>query len=416
MPHDSGPTGVKNVFSDLLSAVISSSRNFHRLEHLGRRSGSRTFDEEAITGLVLAELTGRAYQVAAPCTQCGGAECIDWSGQPPPQAGAARAKAMTKHEEGGNAKYGEDGNGADFAIAVQFGAEDRETRLLVQAKRSEGGKRPNIPPRQYRLLLDAAASLDAAPYYAIYIQAKDAHTSLPTVCDVHVTAAERCIVLVPAGPEEGADYLPRLSLAELAKRGRPLRCLAGCASTSTRSSSVGDAVNAFVHASFSDYVPASADSPPLDVGTRVEIRTDHQMVDPMTGVARDQVLMVRLGERQWVSSPEPRFIGHAPEMTAAEIRQAARMWWRLNARRALTVGHVVAVERSGDVVGVYRVKGGIERRVDNAETRVAFDVEEEPDEQVRRGVVAMADLVTSTSRGTRNPVRYLGPLDPTVPD
>ncbi|NMF27496.1 hypothetical protein [Cellulosimicrobium aquatile] len=405
------------MFSDLLSAVISSSRNFHRLEHLGRRSGNRTFDEEAITGLVLAELTGRAYEVVASCTECGGAECSEWSGQPPPRAKAARARAMTKREEGGNAREGKVGNGADFAIAVQLGAGDRETRLLVQAKRSEGGERPDIPPHQYQMLLDAAASLDAAPFYAIYVQAKDAHTSLPTACDVHVAAAERCIVLVPAGPKGTAGYLPKMSLADLAERGRPLRCLAGCTSTSTRaSSSVGDAVNAFVHASFSDYVPASADSPPLDVGTRVEIRTDHQMVDPMTGVARDQVLMVRLGERQWVSSPEPRFIGHAPEMTAAEIRQAARMWWRLNARRALTVGHVVAVERSGDVVGVYRVKGGIERRVDNAETRVAFDVEEEPDEQVRRGVVAMADRVTSTSRGTRNPVRYLGPLDLTVPD
>ncbi|SDF87169.1 hypothetical protein SAMN04487781_2881 [Cellulosimicrobium cellulans] len=324
---------------------------------------------------------------------------------------------MTKRQEGGDARTGAIGNGADFAIAVQLGAGDRETRLLVQAKRSEEGKRPKIPLDQYQKLLGAAASLDAAPFYAIYIQAKNAHASLPTVCDIHFAAAERCIVLVPAGPEGTADYLPTMSLAELAKRGRPLRCLAGCASTSTRpSSSVEDAVTAFVRASFPDYVPASADSPPFDVGTRVEIRTDHQMVDPLSGAARDQVLMVRLGERHWVSAPEPRFIGHAPEMTASEIREAARMWWRLNARRALTVGHVVAVERSGDVVGVYRVKGGIECRVDNTETRVAFDVDKEPDEQVRRGVVAMADHVTSTSRGTRNPVRYLGPLDLTVPD
>lgn len=79
---------VPDVFVNLRDATVRSARNYHRLEHLGRRNAF-TFHEETITDLVLAEMAGKAYTIDAACPNCTpGSTCGDWNGNA--LAGAAK--------------------------------------------------------------------------------------------------------------------------------------------------------------------------------------------------------------------------------------------------------------------------------------------------------------------------------------
>lgn len=410
-----------DVFSDLLTATVSSSRNFHRLEHLGRR-GLRTFHEETVTGLLIAELTGRPFDVVAPCPACASESCREWNGQAPPVPMSARARTLTRYEEGGNKKTGVPGTGADFVIELREvdvnGGQDNgglaKTRLLVQAKRVRPGVRINLPKLQYADLLKAATDLDAAPFYALYVQQPDAHASTPTGCAVHTTAAERSIVLVPAGSPGTAGYLPGKTVVGMLELGLPLRCLAGCPTTGTNyATPVATSVKKFVQKAFAEYEPATEHSQALDGAERLVIDAGHRFVAPPQTKLANEVLAVRLGPQQDAPEADRRYIGYAPSMSLDEVREAARKWWRMNEPRAATVRYVIALTWSGHVVEVYRALPGIESVVEGAGTRVAYRLIEEADDDLRQRLMAMAQSLSELPPAARNPIRYLGPLSST---
>lgn len=115
------------------------SRNYHRLEHLGRRD-AYTFHEETITDLLVAEMAGKSYDIDATCPVCAtGAACPDWDGATRLGVRGIHVRALTKIEEGGNRRLKRAGVHADFVVAVQDHDPDLpgrgpEHRMLVQAK------------------------------------------------------------------------------------------------------------------------------------------------------------------------------------------------------------------------------------------------------------------------------------------
>jgi len=401
-------TYAPGVVSDLLDAVIRSARTFHRLEHLGRRGPTSTLKEETITDLLLAELQGREFEVVGRCPRCGG-ECPDWTGSPR-RPMRVRAKALTKYQEGGNSAHGKAPTGADFVLAMR-GTDGREVLMFVQAKRAVAGKKSLVEADQYRALLRAATDHHAVPLYAFYVQQPDAHTSTDTRCSRHVSAAERSIVLVMAGESGTADYLPGLSTVDLLSRGLPLRCLGGCPTVgSTERAPVVERADAFIRALDPDYRPRervdrSDDGAPPDIpdGAAV-VYDDGAWRVGRVDAAEDQVLVVRLGAQAIAEEPDRTYIGWGQGMTADQVRDAARMWWKLNQARVARVRHLVAVAE-GEVVGVYDVVADPRSESVNGVHRIAFELVDAASDR-RRELSALVAAHPAKS-GARNPVRYL---------
>lgn len=401
-------TYAPGVVSDLLDAVIRSARTFHRLEHLGRRGPTSTLKEETITDLLLAELQGREFEVVGRCPRCG-RDCPDWTGSPR-RSMRVRAKALTKYQEGGNIAHGKAPTGADFVLAMR-GADEREVLMFVQAKRAVIGEKSLVDEVQYRALLRAAADHHAVPLYAFYVQQPDAHTSTGTRCSRHVSAAERSIVLVAAGEPGTAEYLPGLDIPALLSRGLPLRCLGGCPTVgSTERAPVVERADAFVRALDPDVRPRESvdradDGAPRDVpGGAAVVFDDGAWRIGRVDAAEDQVLVVRLGAQAVAEEPDRAFIGWGPGMTRDQVRDAARMWWKLNQERAARVRHLVAVAE-GEVVGAYDVVADPRSESFGGGHRIAFEV---VDAEPRRSAELSALVAARPAKsGARNPVRYL---------
>lgn len=395
------------VFSSLLDATIRSSRSFHRLEHLGRTRRPFTLYEESITDLLMAELIGREFEVVARCPHpvCGGS-CRDWSGQPRPLGKWVSAKALTKYQEGGNAAHNVTGTGADFVFSVRgpapHGGPRPVYRLMIQAKRALIGERSEVDDVQYSKLLTAAEAFKAAPFYAFYVQQPDAHTSSPTACLSHTSAAERSIVLVPAGGPGTLTYLPGMANEDMLALGLPLRCLGGCSTVSSSRASVTDAVTLFIRRAFPSYLP-SDDPIPRHELPMIEIDPEVWKA-PRVDADTDQVLVVRLRDREEVTDADRRYIGWHPDMTPDQIREAASMWWVLAPDRAAKVKHVVAVAQH-EVVGVYDTAGDPTVDDSGGTRRVALVLKPASREERDR----LAQLVSGLSwpQGARNPVRYI---------
>lgn len=234
------------------------------------------------------------------------------------------------------------------------GGAAQQYRMLVQAKVARPGKSLlgcKRERRQYDGLVAAAKISGAAPYYALYVQQPDAHSSSPTVCRRHVSAADRSIILVAAGIPW--NDLRGQSVEQVLLAGRPLRCLGGC--TCTGGSSPPDsysAVRAFVRASVPEQEPAASNMPMPRAAPRLVMnaaryrpgRDGADEGDPRTPPAGTEgtLLVVRLG-RQAPSPDRGRaHIGYDLSMTADELRNAARMYWRLDTRRARVLRHLVA--------------------------------------------------------------------------
>ena len=392
-------------FSSLLGATIRSSRTFHRLENLGRTRRPFTLYEETITDLLIAELTGREFEVFAPCPHpgCGG-DCYDWLGQPRPLGKRLRAKALTKYQEGGNPAHNVTGTGADFVFSVPGpslpGGPRPVYRMMIQAKRALIGKPAQVDAVQYRKLLAAASAFNAAPFYAFYVQQPDAHTSSPTACRRHTSAAERSIVLVPAG--ETLNNLNEMTNENMLALGLPLRCLGGCSTVGSTGSSVRDAVGRFIRLSFPDYQPSDDPIPRHELPI-IEIDPEVWQA-PRVDAAEDQVLVVRLGDREDVADPDRQHIGWHPDMTPDQIRDAARMWWVLAPGRAAKVKHVVAVTQH-EVVGMYDTVGDPTVDDRSGTRRVAFVLT--PASGENRDRLARLASELSWRHGAQNPVRYI---------
>jgi hypothetical protein len=277
-------------------------------------------------------------------------------------------RALTKIEEGGNRRQKKLGWNADFVIAVDHhdpdipGHHGRQFRMLVQAKKVTLGNKLLLTGQreraQYASLLAAAKAARAAPYYAFYVQQPDAHQSLATSCNKHKSAADRCIVLMAAKTRAVGD-LPGMNVATALSKGRPLRCLAGCPCSNT--SAVRDAASAaegFIAADFPRYEPSPADVPMPSNTPAVTINAARYRPGDHAGSAAtndrpsrrqeggDAFLVVRLGRQVKSPQGEDRRTGYDANMTPEELRDAARMYWRLDPRRAARLTHLVAASES----------------------------------------------------------------------
>ena len=420
-----------DVFVDLLDATVRGSRNYHRLEHLGRRT-DYTLKEETITDLLLAEMAGRSYEVTAGCPGCDpGRNCRHWEGGRQPDAAGVRLRALTKAQEGGNRSTGQQGANADFVLSVVHAdpddpdpADAPQFRLLVQAKRAApGGRFLNTKDRgQYDRLLVAATDHGAVPYYALYVQQPGPHGSSPTRCGRHKTAADRSVVLVPAGPGSLYGAVKDGTVDEALARGRPLRCLAGCTcSGSTAKAAAFDAVRAFVQTDFPGYngtgtgieLPRGVASTAIN-DARWRPGAGPPVLPPAAdGDPEDQgeetLLVVRLGQQE--PSPESgrEWIGYAPGMDDADIREAARRYWRLDPLRARRIRYLVAASGRDALAAFAVTPDSLTYTVGSSGIRrAAFELVPVPDPRLRARLLDLAGTALARLRsGARNPVLYV---------
>jgi hypothetical protein len=439
-------TEASELFVDLLAATIRSSRNYHRLDHCSHVHGSRPksffrFKEETITDLLIGELAGKEYEVSADCPVCGPGPCGDWDGDPARAVSGIRIRALTKHEEGGNRRAGKAGAHADFIFAVRrqdpgndlhlVGA--RELRIMVQAKRADPSQ-PNFLPDaiQYDKLVEAARRYGAVPYYALYVQQPSPHHSTPTACPHAQSASDRSVVLVSACASTEPEALPGRPLTAILSDARPLRCLADCTcfdpeGNSSRQSgpdSVWDAALRFIVRDFPGYQPVNPeDRLPPNV-PRVRTNLSEYKPPLVTSVSRhrspptgtrsqkfgeDEVLLIRLGTLRPSPTRDRRFIGYAPNMSADDLRDAARMYWHLEGKRARQVRYLV-VSANRQVLDAYEVAHDGLIFVEGADglRRVAFAVNDITDSELKHRLLIMATHRLDQLRpGARNPCIYL---------
>lgn len=436
-------TETPDIFVDLLDATMRSARNYHRLDHCSFVPGARPksgfrFKEETITDLLVGELTGKQYEVLAACPVCVPGTCADWDGDPSEAVRGFQIRALTKHEEGGR-RHGRAGAQADFILTIRrqdpgngaHRAGGPELRIMVQAKRADPRRLAFRPDRsQYSKLVEIAPAYGAVPYYALYVQQPSPHDSAPTACPRAVAASDRSIVLVAA--TAGPAALPGRPLAGILREARPLRCLAGCtcadsgASTSGRPDpdSVWETAFRFISRDFPGYQPASSQQelPPGVPAVRTNLsqykpraagpgfaRRPHSAADGTRHLRDDEVLLIRLGAQRESPTPDRPFVGYAPGMSAAELRDSARMYWRLESERAQRVRYLVisaggraldACEVTPD--GLTFVEGADGRR------RVAFTVTDITSSNLRRSLLTRAKRELSRlPPGARNPCVYL---------
>jgi hypothetical protein len=439
-------TEASELFVDLLAATIRSSRNYHRLDHCSHvgRSGQMNvfrFKEETVTDLLIGELAGKTYEVSADCPVCGPHPCRDWDGDPVEPASGIRIRALTKHEEGGNRRTGKAGAHADFILAVRRQgpsddmnlARPTELRMMVQAKRADLGRPKFVPDRvQYDKLIEAAQRYGAVPYYALYVQQPSPHHSTRTACPRAQSASDRSVVLVAARVSGDSGALPGRPLTSVLADGRPLRCLADCSCSHPEASpskepepdSVWDAALRFVARDFPGYQLVNPEDPlppnvprvranlsqyklPLSNATSRQ-RSSHPGTRSQR-LGKDDVLLVRLGALRPSPTPDRRFIGYAPGMSVNDMRDAARMYWRLEGKRARRVRYlIISANRQildacqVDIDGLTFVEGTDGLR------RVAFAVTDITDSEFKRSLMSMAaHRLDQLPQGARNPCIYL---------
>ncbi len=438
-------TETPGIFVDLLDATIRSSRNYHRLDHCSHVEGLSSksvfrFKEETITDLLVGELAGKEYDVSAACPVCGTNPCSDWDGDSDCGVSGFQIRALTKHEEGGDGR-GRAGAHADFILAVRrqdpgsdvhrVGAP--ELRILVQAKRADP-RLPKFSPNrtQYDKLVEAARAYGAVPYYALYVQQPSPHDSAPTACPRALSASDRSVVLVAARVSTDPGALPGRSLTAILSEARPLRCLADCACPGLGANpprqpdpgSVWDTAFGFITRDFPGYQPVSSQQelppdvpavrtnlsqykpPRADAGSRRQSRPTGARTSKLS---EDEVLLIRLGTQRTSPTADRPFIGYATAMSADELRDAARMYWRLGGERARRVRYLVisANRRALDACevtpdGLTFVEGADGLR------RVAFTVTDITSSELKHRLLAMATRrLDQLPPGARNPCVYL---------
>lgn len=123
------------------------------------------------------------------------------------------------------------------------------------------------------------------------------------------------------------------------------------------------------------------------------------------------MLLIRLGAQRKSPTPDRPLIGYAPGMSAGELRDSARMYWRLGSERARRVRYLVisAGGRALDACevipdGLTFVEGADGRR------RVAFTVTGIASGDLKRALLARAESrLSRLPPGARNPCVYLIP-------
>lgn len=398
-------------FSDLPEAVLRAPVNIHRLQQLAFKKGGLA--EETITDLLLNEMIGTAYAVEAACPGCSDEACRHWGLSRDPGRAGVQAKPLTRYEEGGNKKHGAAPAAADWVLEVSHGAHT-PARMMFQAKagRAPRGKKER---RQLDDLISAAARYGAAPLYVIYVKQGDAHAALITKCVYRTSAAETSMFVVAAHVME--RLFGAAEFAELAKHARPLACIGGCRCLETNGDEFFAAASAFLRDCVPDYdapyeLPPVADQgiPSLEINSGVQ--SIARRAPRSRGTGEDAIFVVRAGkagEAEVDSKANPRRIGwHTrPPLTDDEWREATRMYWRMNAKRALNVRYVVASHR-GRVYRVYEVKehdGVIRHEIHDG--RIEFRVDDVSKSSERyEAIAAIAEQRLREVRGSQAPFVY----------
>lgn len=229
-------------------------------------------------------------------------------------------------------------------------------------------------------------------------------------------------MLVPAGSPATCDLRGR-PVVDVLAAGRPLRCLGGCRCTGKpRSATAWAAVGAFISANFPEHEPAPPGTPPPDGLRRVEINAARYRLGqdpsveraqpprraPDSGGARESLLIVRLGRQ--APSPEPgrTHIGYDASMSRDELRDAARMYWRLDPRRAEGLTHLVAASGRKPVEAYVIVPDSLTYTTSpDGSRRAAFELREVGQRRLRAQLLRRAaDALGRLSRGAQNPVLY----------
>lgn len=211
------------------------------------------------------------------------------------------------------------------------------------------------------------------------------------------------------------ELSPHTPIVEWALRARPLSCLGGCPCLKTGSSDAFAAILEFARSFVSEYSPVNRLGPlevfgvpklTIDNGTQSLPRRRRK---PVVGRQVDAVVVVRLGNPGWKDDggdgPQRKTGFHTnPPLSADELRDATRMYWRMAKDRAENVQYLVASHR-GEVHGIYKVSDGDSVITHNG--RIKFEVHEiQLESAIGRSVHRVAEARLKEVSGSQAPFVY----------
>ena len=238
-------------------------------------------------------------------------------------------------------------------------------------------------------------------------------------------------MLVAARASNESDALPGRPLIAILSAARPLRCSANCTCFDSQANSikqpgpdsVWDTVLSFITRDFPGYQPVNpaVRLPPNVPTVRTNLseykpplanaRSRHRSPPPGADsqkLGKDEVLLIRLGALRPSPTPDRRFIGYA-DISSDDLRDAARMYWHLEGKRARRVRYLV-VSANRQVLDAYEVAVDGLTFVEGADglRRVAFAITDITDGELKRRLLIMATQRLDQLRlGARNLCIYL---------
>lgn len=418
------------VFQGLREASLDATQSIYRLSQLGspnEKFDGHEFNEETLTDLLIAYLTGAKYRVDGDCPKCASAKCLNWSGKTSTHRPRRfLVQPTTKAHEGRTTKAGPPA-GADYALAIK-GHNESELRLLIQAKKIGFGHtytlsamKDAFPEKQLKVLNAAMVTYDAVPIYALYVMGAGPHDVPRTACRFTTRAADASMLLVPAvNVERWIAQLP-LESDTLIAESRPFSCLFGCPclKTSAAKSNPFTTAEAFLNGYGVNYT--TMPKTPSQMRGAIQIvantekrsrsarasRTASRAKDgSKTRFGKDAVLVVRLTGWRRDEHSLREGLGWRPNLTIDDERDATRMYWKVDPSRAESVRYIVGYS-AGRARTAYKVRsdGVVIHNYGDGSRKVEFEVDELDDQQLRDRLFRKAN--NSMDPKGRYSVRYL---------
>ncbi|PTR36702.1 hypothetical protein C8K38_12395 [Rhodococcus sp. OK611] len=423
-----------DIFVDLAAAHRLTCHSIHRLVHLGQRKFY--WQEETLTEILLGHMTGVDYTVNAICPECGPSSehfgCSKWESGSVLGA-VARTRLLSRYEEGGNARNGVEGVGADFLFSAQDSRTNTEARLLIQAKRIKWSEMFRLTKKlviQRDQLRAAARRYHAAPYYLFYCETDSPHQTQRVRCANNLPPQDTAAILLHADELWNAFESSSgnsLSQEAITSRGHSLLCLHGCDRSKARDH-LFDTLLAFINLSDPNYIATSGNmerpsnipearvsdrrvKPPRDPQTAQNEQIFSQSIPSLPEVMHEtsDVLLVRLGpwkgEDDSISGREG--YGWRETITKTELRDSTRMYWRLKLARAKRIQYIVAWAEN-EPRAFYAVKPDSLVVHNDRDGRISFDVDELDDNSplITKLTERAVHYVRELADGARNSIGY----------
>lgn len=409
----------KDVFSDIKAAIFRAPTNVHRIQQLSdtRNDG---LNEDTVTDLLLNEMIGADYSIDASCPKCLKNECGHWSSALSSRLLKLRAKPLSRYEEGGNKRHGAEPAAADWILEIT--GPDGTNRMMFQAKRG-GLPHTTDDKGQFKNLKKAARGYGASAFYVIYLRHDDPHRELRTKCKFRTSAADTSMLVLSA---KAVDDLMKIKapLSTLAKKARPLSCIAGCRCLGTSDNDLFDSATKFIRNLDRKYAPRKASSVPKPEGvalvavdsSRVSLSTNKVKDARASQHGEDSVFIIRFGapRRSDVDGSnengelERRIGFHTdPPLSDDEWLEATRKYWRASPIRASRVNYLVASHK-GKVHQMYRVieKDGVIQDFQSG-GRIEFKVDDRAvTGRLRSRIKNVAEARLEEVSGSRTPFVY----------